>query len=149
MLGRRSQKTRLVTTLLCVFAVVAMRPAWADDAGGRARPHDLAQLEQAVAEVEALANGAHFEKAIEVAEATRRWADEVPRGPKSQEARGRMEVSVCTAQVALGDDAGALGSMERAVYAWPLLSLDESNASPRVVRLFRKLRDAPDAGKRR
>lgn len=142
---RRSSQIRLVLMTICAVAWLGTGPAWAAG-GGRSGPRTLAALQASVAQVEDLVHRAYFRKATGLAEATREWAADIPRSAEAAQARARLEVLLCTAQVALGDEAGALRSMQRAVYVWPLLSLDESDTSPRVVRVFRRVRGGGTAG---
>jgi len=137
--SRRRSQPRLAAALRCAAALLVLSPLPAA-AGPPPGPRDLGALQRSVAEIESLVAGAWFRKAIAAADATREWADDIPRSPEAKEARARLEVLASTAQIALGDEAAALRSMERAIYVWPLLHLDETTTSPRVVRLFHKLR---------
>ena len=136
--GIRSRELRLALALLVAAGVCAVRPAGA--AGGAPAIGDVAALERVLGEISSLVVSADFQGAIRRAEATRDWAGDVPRSPDGLRARAELEVLLCTAQIALGDRPGALRSMQRAVYVGPLLSLDESTTSPRVVDLFRAAR---------
>jgi len=140
MTGRSGLTLRLGLTLLCASGLLDVRAGQAAGAGARPRLPDLPALVGAVRETESWVAKAYFERAISIAEATREWADEVPADPEARQARARLEVLTCTAQVALGDEDAALRSMQRAVFVWPLLSLDESTTSPRVVKLFHQVR---------
>jgi hypothetical protein len=139
MSGWRLPPRQLVLLLICVVGLFPTRPA--DAAEGTPVPaRGLVALERAVDEIDALVLAADFQGAIERAEATRPGTRDLLRTPEALRARARLEVLLSTAQIALGDRPGARRSMQRAVYVWPLLSLDERTTSPRVVRLFRAVR---------
>jgi hypothetical protein len=112
--------------------------------------HDLPSFERGMGEVEALLRGADFEGAIRRAEKLRPLGRDVPRGPDTLKMRARLEVLLSSAQVALGDRSAARASMKRAIYLWPLLSLDERETSPRVLKVFEAVRgkSAPAKGGR-
>lgn len=135
---RRPSQVRLVLTVIGTLVLVAS-PALA--AGGApSGPRTLSALESSVREVESWVHRAYFRKAVALADTTREWAADIPRSPSAAKARARLEVLACTAQIALGNEQEAIRSMERAVYVWPLLSLDESDTSPRVLRVFQRVR---------
>lgn len=134
------RELRPVLTLIGVVGVLVAHPAGAAGAGRSSTLRDLPALERSVREVGSLVAEADFQAAIARAEATRRWAEDIPRSPDALRTRARLEVLLATAQIALGDRDGARRSMRQAVYVWPLLSLDERTTSPRVVRLFRAVR---------
>lgn len=129
-----------------VVCLTALLWAPASTAAGR----DLATLQRAVNAIAERVRGADFQGAITRAETTRPIGRDLPRSPEALELRARLEVLLSTSQVALGDDAAARRSMERAVFLWPLLDLDERTTSPRVVKLFRAVRgkSAPAKGRR-
>ncbi len=129
----RSPWRRLALAMIGVLGLFLVLPS-------AAVGQDLASLERAVEELEALVRVADFERAIGKAETARRGARNLPRSPASLRAQARLEVLLCTAQVAMGDGAGARSSMQRAVYVWPLLELDPRTTSPRLVKLFRAVR---------
>ncbi len=111
-------------------------------------PPNQTALDESLGEIEALVLEAHFATALGVAETTRSWADELPSSPEVREARARLNVLMSTAQIALGDEAAARESMERALAVWPLLVLDERTTSPRVVRLLRELQASRRAARK-
>ena len=129
------------TSVQLSMLVLACCLAWAEPVPADRPPRrSLATLRTSVAEVDDLVQRAYFRKAASLAESTREWAGEVPRSPDAKQARARLEVLLSTAQVALGRRDEALRSMGRALYMWPLLRLDESDTSPRVVELFHEVR---------
>lgn len=132
-------RLRLVLVLICAAALI---PTSADAAG-----RDLAGLERAVDEIGALVLAADFQRAIARGKKTRPLGRDLPRSSEAMQARARLEVLICSAQIALGDRAEARRSIERAVYLWPLLSLDERTTSPRVLKLFRAVRASTEAAR--
>ena len=128
----------LLMICLCVFA--ATGPSQASN--------ETARFEDALREVAALVESADFQAAIARAEQARPLGRKVPRGPQTLESRARLEVLLSSAQVALGDRDGARSSMKRALYLWPLLSLDPRTTSPRVLKVLHEARrkDAPAKG---
>jgi hypothetical protein len=142
-----SRELRLVLLLFVVLELCEIRPASA--AGGPPAPamRDLGALERAIDDIGRRVVTADFQGAISRAEAARSWAGDVPRSPDALQARAELEVLLCTAQVALGDRSGAQRSMQRALYVWPLLVLDDRTTSPRVLDVFRAVHGARAAGR--
>jgi hypothetical protein len=93
-------------------------------------------------EADGLVRQAHFEealaKAMEAREAVPRAGDQAA----LQKRRARADVIAGTAQVALGKDADARASFERAVQTDPGLRLNPASTSPKVVRAFDAARAA-------
>jgi hypothetical protein len=101
-------------------------------------------LEETLAEVEELLAEAHYLTMIGVAESASRWAAELPPTPDVLEGRARLHVLIATAQVALGREDRATKSLRRAIELDSKLVLTPQTASPKLVRVFRKLQpDAP------
>jgi hypothetical protein len=111
--------------------------AGAEDAGARA---GLAQVDQELAEIDRLLTTAHFHTALAVLGATRDLLDRFGGDPQLGARRARLEVMAATAEVALGQRTPARRSMARALRAAPDLSLDEHEASPKLLELLREAR---------
>jgi hypothetical protein len=140
MTGRGLPGRQLVLVLICGLGLLPLPRA--EGAGLAPAPgsRDLALLNEAVNEIQALIFAADFQAAIAQAETARNAARDLPRGPEPLQMKARLEVLVSTAQIALGDRTAARSSIKRAVYMWPLLNLDERTTSPRVMKLFRAVR---------
>ncbi len=89
---------------------------------------------------------ARFEEALGRALAAREALEGLDRQPDVEPLRARGEVLAGTAQVALGDDAGAQESFERALAADPSLRLDPMTTSPKVLHVLEAAR-ASGAGR--
>ncbi|HBZ68825.1 MAG TPA: hypothetical protein DEP35_03375 [Deltaproteobacteria bacterium] len=121
---------------------VALSPRAARPRPQTAREESPLAADGLLDEAEALVRQAHFEEALEKAmkarEAVPRTGDE----PALRQRRARADVIAGTAQVALGKDADARASFERAIEADPSLRLDRASTSPKVVRAFDAARAA-------
>ena len=116
----------------------AARPsAGAEDEGATA---GLAQVDQELAEIDRLLATAHFHTALAVLGATRDLLDRFGEDPQLGVRRARLEVMAATAEVALGQRTPARRSMLRALRAAPDLTLDEREASPKLLELLREAR---------
>ena len=147
MTGWRFPWRRLVLLLICAAGWLPTLPAEAAGGAPSSAGREFAALERGVDDVEALVLAADFQRAITRGETTRQGVRNLPRTPESLQAQARLEVLLCTAQIALGDHSSARRSMQRAVYVWPLLALDERTTSPRVVKLFRAVKDNSGAAR--
>jgi hypothetical protein len=83
---------------------------------------------------------ARFEEALDRATAARQALAGLPVQADLQPVLVRAEVLAATAQVALGDDAGARESFTRALAADPALSLDPMKTSPKVMKVLEAAR---------
>jgi hypothetical protein len=135
--------------LVCALGLLPLSHAEAAGLTPAPGSRELVVLHQAVDEIETLLFAANFQQAIAKARSARDGARNLPRGPESLQVKARLEVLLSTAQIALGDRAGARSSMKRAVYMWPLLSLDERTTSPRVLELLRAVRHQGKTARRR
>lgn len=97
-------------------------------------------------QAETLVRQAHFEEALEKAKTARaaipRTGDQVA----LRQRHARADVIAGTAEVALGNDAEARASFERAIQTDPSLELDRASTSPKVVRAFDAARAAVSGG---
>jgi len=91
-------------------------------------------------EAEGLVRQAHFEEALETARKAREAVPETGDQAALRKRRARADVIAGTAQVALGQDAEARASFERAIQTDPSLRLDRANTSPKVLRAFEAAR---------
>ena len=138
----------LLAALAALATLAGAGSATALGQGPSAPRHpDRVALLQAVGEIEDLVQGARFRTAIGVAESTGAWAKELPPAPEVRDARSRLWVLLATAQLALGEDAAARSSMDRALDDRASLELPEDTTSPRVLALLEQARAAraPDA----
>jgi hypothetical protein len=116
------------------------RPAAAAGAEDEDATARLAQVDQELAEIDRLLATAHFHTALAVARATRDLLDRFGEHPQLGARQARLEVMAATAEVALGRRAPARRSMLRALRAEPNLTLDEREASPKLLELLRGAR---------
>jgi len=93
-------------------------------------------------EADGLIRRAHFEEALQKAEEARGAVPSTGDPAALRQRRVRADVIAGTAQVALGREADARTSFERAIQTDPSLRLDRATTSPKVVRAF----DAARAG---
>jgi hypothetical protein len=100
----------------------------------------LAQVDQELADIDRLLATAHFHTALAVVGATRDLLDRLGGDPQLGARRARLEVMAATAEVALGERTPARRSMARALQAAPDLTLDERDASPKLLELLREAR---------
>jgi len=84
--------------------------------------------------------GARFEEALSDTEEARGLLGGLGGGADVARRRARVEVLSATAEVALGRSDAARASFERALGAEPGLTLDRSQASPKVLRVFEEAR---------
>ena len=118
-------------------AAAATSSAGGEDKGATAR---LAQVDRELAEIDRFLATVHFHTALAVVGATRDLLDRFGEDPQLGARRARLEVMAATAEVALGQRTPARRSMERALRAVPHLSLDEREASPKLLELLREAR---------
>lgn len=140
--GSRPSRPRLVRAGIAALAVGLALAGPAVGAG-------LTGFERRVDEIEALVLAADFQKALARGEATRPRGRDLPRSQDVLKERARLEVLLCSAEIALGNREAARRSMKKAVFLWPLLSLDERTTSPRVVKLFESVRGGAPARRSR
>jgi hypothetical protein len=126
----------LAAPLICTGAT----PAFAlgsDIHGQKARPQRV--VERLIERSENQLRDARFEAALESANTARALLDASPSRSQT-ESRVRIEIVSATAAVALGDDAAARSSLERALQANSDLTLDPALVSPKVLRVLRAAR---------
>jgi len=97
-------------------------------------------------EAEGLVREAHFEEALDKATKARETLPRTGDQAALRKRRTRADVIAGTAQVALGKDADARASFERALQTDPRLRLDPATTSPKVVRAFDAARAAVSGG---
>jgi hypothetical protein len=100
----------------------------------------LRSADRALAKVEALVQGAHFDEAVALQRRARAALEPLGATPLGRDRRARLEVLIGTAHVALGRRDLALESFERALAADPTLELDRARTSPKVMRVFDEVR---------
>jgi hypothetical protein len=96
-------------------------------------------VERLIEHSESQLRDARFEAALESANTARALLDASPSRSQT-ESRVRIEIVSATAAVALGDDAAARSSLERALQANSDLTLDPALVSPKVLRVLRAAR---------
>jgi hypothetical protein len=97
-------------------------------------------------EAEGLVRQARFEEALETAVKARDAVPKTGHQAALRQRRARADVIAGTAQVALGQDADAQSSFERALQTDPSLRLDHASTSPKVLRAFEAARQATSRG---
>jgi hypothetical protein len=97
-------------------------------------------------EAEGLVRQAHFEEALEKAAKAREALPQSGDQAALRQRRARADMIAGTAQVALGEDADARASFERALRTDPSLRLDRTSTSPKVLRAFEAARQAAGGG---
>jgi hypothetical protein len=97
-------------------------------------------------EAEGLVRQAHFEEALATATKAREAVPQTGDPAELRQRRARADVIAGTAQVALGQDADARASFERALQTDPSLQLDRASTSPKVLRAFEAARQAASGG---
>jgi hypothetical protein len=98
-------------------------------------PDPIAAAEMALRE-------ARFELALEWVERGRRLLEAEGSTREGPGRRAQLEVLAATAEIALGQEDAARESLRRALRAEPELSLDPARHSPKLVRLFDRVRAA-------
>ena len=121
-------------------AAPQVRPAAPPGHENESDPLRLARVDHELAEIDALLATAHFRTALAMAEATRDLLAAIGKPSRLGARRARLEVMAATAEVALGRNAQARQSMIRALRADATLALDESEASPKVLKALREAR---------
>lgn len=121
-------------------------PRSADDEADRLerRERILADIEARLDDAEALLRQAQFEAALAGARDVRGRLDAMRRAEDLRAPGVRVELLAATAQIALGDDAGASESLVRAVSLQPDLALDPRYTSPKVLRALEAARAAAE-----
>ena len=99
----------------------------------RPDPPAVARARELVAAGEESLQGARFEEALGRALAARRELEAAAPTSASRSLALRVELMAATAQVALGDEAGARKSLGRALALDPELSLNPREVSPKVL----------------
>jgi len=102
----------------------------------------LRAADRALAKIEALVQGAHFDEAISLQRRVRAALEPLGATPLGRDRRARLEVLIGTSEVALGRRERALTSFERALEADPTLELDRARTSPKVMRVFDEVRSS-------
>jgi len=97
-------------------------------------------VDRELAEIDALLATAHFRTALAIVESTRGLLAGFGEHPRLGGRWARLEMMAATAELALGQRNRARQSMVRALRADPTLSLDEQEASPKVLELLREAR---------
>jgi LysM repeat protein len=120
--------------------IARARPSASSRAAQPARAR--AALETRLERAGELLRTAHFEEALAEAERARPSvaALEAAETADSGAQRARLEILAATASVALGDDAAAAQSFERALAGDPTLRLDPARFSPKLIRRFEQTR---------
>jgi len=127
--------------ILIVIARIPPPPAPVEPVPERPSP-PLPDASEQIAGAEKALREARFELALEWVERGRRELE--GQGPAGQ--RATLEVLAATAEIALGREDAARESLERALRAEPVLSLDPTRHSPKLVRLFEKVRSGRGHG---
>jgi len=97
-------------------------------------------------EADTLVRQAHFEEALAKATEAREAVPRTGNQAALRQRRVRADVIAGTSQVALGKDADARASFERAIQTDPSLRLDQTRTSPKVVRAFEAARAGASGG---
>ena len=103
----------------------------------------LAAVESAVREADELLRGARFEAALAQSEGIRGKLEGFEGGDVGRHLRARTEVMAATAYVALDREDAARECFRRALAAEPALDLDPATTAPKVLRVFRAVREEP------
>jgi hypothetical protein len=113
----------------------------------QAAPRDVPlEADGLLDEAEGLVRQAHFEEALEKAAKAREALPQSGDQAALRQRRARADMIAGTAQVALGEDADARASFERALQTDPSLRLDRTSTSPKVLRAFDAARQAAGGG---
>jgi hypothetical protein len=118
------------------------QPAPAAETAAPLRRQKLEEAERSLRLGEAALGAARFQEALRAATLARDALAELPDGADLAAPRARLEVLAATAQIGLGDEAGAQESLLRAVEAEPGLRLDPARTSPKVLRALELARAA-------
>jgi hypothetical protein len=110
-----------------------------DDRLERFEP-SVVEEEDPIAAAEKALREARFELALEWVERGRSQLEAQRPTREGAGRRAQLEVLAATAEIALGQEAAARGSLERALRAEPELRLDPTRHSPKLVRLFDQVR---------
>jgi hypothetical protein len=102
-------------------------------------------MDDALGSAETQLRDANFEAALATAERLRRQLGESASAEGARARQVRAEVVAATAEIALGREAAAQKSFQRALSANPSLSLDPATTSPKVRRAFDAARNAKGA----
>jgi hypothetical protein len=118
------------------------RPAPRESAQSAPAPRDaFAPLRSALATLAQQVRTAEFDSALESSGALRQRLAQLSPSPTRNGLVVQTEVLAATAQLALGRDADAAGSLRRALAANPALELDPRTTSPKVVRALERARE--------
>lgn len=98
-----------------------------------AEPPSLVRARELITAAEKSLAGARFSEALGRALTAREELDAGPANATARALKLRVEVIAATAQVALGDEAGARESFVRALTLDPALALDPAATSPKVL----------------
>jgi LysM repeat protein len=128
-----------VGTRLRVPIPVGTDPDLAAEEKVNAEDPEAAEIAALLGRCEAELRAAHFEQALATAGEARDRIN-ARNGTAGDPGRVRLEIASATAYVALGQNAAALESLERALIADPDLELDPALTSPKVLAVFRAAR---------
>jgi len=110
---------------------------------GDPAPTLVAAVESDVREADELLRGARFEEAIARIDAIRGRLEGLDGGDAGPRLRARTEVMAATAYVALDREDAARECFRHALAAEPALDLDPTTTAPKVLRVFRAVREEP------
>jgi hypothetical protein len=100
------------------------------------------RVDDALGSAETQLRAANFEAALSTAERVRRQLGGATSAEGARARQARAEVVAATAEIALGREAAAQRSFQRALSANPTLSLDPATTSPKVRRALDAARSA-------
>lgn len=123
-----------------VAATPARAPRGAETAPASGLGTPLFAVDRAIRDTEQRLRSAHFEETLDAARKARSLLTPLQSEPGAAERRARVEVLAAMAEVALGRDAAARASFERALLADPGLNLAPDEVSPKILRLFEETR---------
>lgn len=126
----------------------AVATASVSAAGARRSPERLAALDRELDGIATVLRAAHFRTTLALADDARELFDAAAPGSALARRRARLEVMAATAELALGHRGRARQALERASRADPRLALDETTTSPRIVSLWRSVREGAARGNR-
>jgi hypothetical protein len=119
----------------------APAPAPAGDPGDPAAA--LGAVEGGVRAADTLLREARFEEALDRTDRVRGELAGLGDGPEARRLRARNEVMAATAHVALDQEDAARECFRRALAAERALDLDPATTAPKVLRVFRAVREEP------
>jgi LysM repeat protein len=138
----RSRRPRPVSSSAPSVASALPAPSGVSEAAEIAsdeRP--LLAVDGVIHDTEQRFRSARFEETLEEARKARSLLIPLQSEPGGAERRARIEVLSAMAEVALGRDAAARASFQRALVADPDLTLAPGEVSPKILRRFEETRD--------